>query len=233
MKLHALFAALLLAVPSVALSQVVVFENDESAWSLAAPQTSLMNFDSVPGSTSQPLVGDEFASLAGSPMIAAAALSETPDVFVGDPTSQVNAPSAPNMLYPTCDPSCEGIVTISFATPVTAVAATFLDVEADFASTGFSITPNSLTPEYAFSGSQGQASVAFLGIVSPSPFSSIDIHFSTGSNIDGVLIDDLQYSLVQSVPGLNMVALALLSVALVGYARTRASAKFPLNPPAA
>lgn len=187
--------SLLTVVDSVSLAQVVVYQNDEPGWLLAAGPAHLLDFDSIPGSTTVPIVGDEFIGLVGSPIISAAPLSETPDVFVGDPTPQVDAPSLPNMLYPTCDPSCEGIVTISFAQPVSAISALFLDVESDFATTGFSIAPNSPVPTYSFTGPQGQASVAFFGIVSAQPFTSVDIHFSTGQNIDGVLVDDVRYAL--------------------------------------
>ena len=51
-------------------------------------------------------------------------------------------------------------------------------------------------PEVSFSSNQGQASFSFLGLVSDSPFTSVDIHFATGPSSDGVLIDDLQYAVV-------------------------------------
>lgn len=202
---------------------VNTFENDLVGWQQATKDIVTLNFDSIPGSTVNPLTGNEFASFPGSPVIGTSPSSETNLVFVGDPSSQVNAPSPPNMLYPECDPSCEGIIRIDFDTPVLAVGATFLDVEADFATTGFSITLESATPEYSFSGPQGQASVSFLGIVSDEPFNSIEIHVSTGSNIDGVLIDDFKYELSSTsgvqVPTLTNIHIIILSLVLtfLGY----------------
>ena len=210
---------------------VTVFQNDQAGWLAAAGSTVLLDFDSIPGSTTTPIQGGEFSALPGAPFLSAAPLSETPDVYVGDPTSQLDAPSLPNMMGPTCDSSCEGIVTVTFAQPVTAAGALFLDVEADYATTGYSLTPNSPFPEFAFNSSQGQASVAFLGIVSDQPFTSVDIHFSTGPNIDGVLIDDLQYALASGVPvpllsplGLGTLAVAVGFAALVLiYAKRKAA----------
>jgi hypothetical protein len=184
---------------------VIGFENDEAGWQAAASGSgtvALIDFESITGSTTAPIFGNEFSSFAGEPSFALATQSESAEIFVGNPTTtQIPIPpSGVNMLYPTCDPSCEGIVTLTFGTPVTGVSAIFVDVERDFATTGFSLTPGALLPEVSFTSSQSPFS--FLGLISDSPFTTVDIHFATGDNVDGVLIDDLQYSVatVSAVP---------------------------------
>ncbi len=198
---------------------VFSFENDETGWQAAAGgsgSVTLIDFESITGSSTVPIVGDEFSSFAGQPFFALAPQSESAELFVGNPTSQVpTPPSGVNMFHPTCDASCEGIVTLAFDTPITSVGAIFVDVERDFDTTGFSLTPGATVPEVSFTSSQAQ--FAFLGLVSDSPFTSVDIHFATAPGVDGVLIDDLQYAVVPVPAAVWLFGSGLLG--LIGISR--------------
>lgn len=202
---------------------VVSFENDQAGWQAAAGSpgsVTLIDFESITGSTTVPIAGDEFSSFAGQPTFAVAPQSEFAELFVGSPTSQIpTPPSGDNMFHPTCDLSCEGIVTLTFGTPVTSVGAIFVDVEGDFATTGFSLTPGASVPEVSFSRNQGGGSFSFLGLVSDSPFTSVDIHFATRPGSDGVLIDDLQYAVVPVPAAVWLFGSGLLG--LIGMSRRK------------
>ncbi|QDU66234.1 hypothetical protein [Engelhardtia mirabilis] len=184
-----------LRVVTTAAAQLTVYENDPSGWLIATAGSSVvtLDFDNVAGSTSVPIVGNEFLAELSCPI-----LTDTSGngIFVGNPApGQVpNPPSPPNMLSPACTPSCEGVIRVSFSEPVRAVSAIFIDVEADFASTGLGLSLGAALPDVAFSSPQGQGTFSFLGVVSIVPFTAVDIHFATGANIDGVLIDDLAYA---------------------------------------
>ncbi|MFK8015707.1 MAG: thrombospondin type 3 repeat-containing protein [Gammaproteobacteria bacterium] len=176
---------------------MAAFENDALAWQTSASfdgalALELINFESVEGSETVPIQGDEFQSFTGDPLFESI---EGIGVFVGNPApGQIpSPPSGVNMMGPPCTPSCEGIIRLTFSEPVLAIGATFVDVEADFVSTGFSTIVDRTLPEVAFSAPQGQGSFGFLGLVSQKSFTAVDVHFATGANIDGTLIDDLQY----------------------------------------
>jgi hypothetical protein len=224
-KLHVLGAACacLAFLQTSVNAAVISFENDEAGWQAAAGgsgSVTLLDFESITGSTTVPIVGDEFSSFAGQPSFALAPQSASAELFVGNPTPQIpTPPSGVNMFYPTCDPSCEGIVTLTFGTPVTSVGAIFVDVEGDFATTGFSLTPGATVPEVSFTSNQGQASFSFLGFVSDSPFTSVDIHFATRPGSDGVLIDDLQYAVVPVPAAVWLFGSGLLG--LIGMSRRK------------
>ena len=74
-------------------------------------------------------------------------------------------------------------------------------------------------PEVSFTRNQGQASFSFLGLVSDSPFTSVDIHFATRRGSDGVLIDDLQYAVVPVPAAVWLFGSGLLG--LIGISRRK------------
>lgn len=173
-----------------------VFEGSAAAWAaaLGTLPISTITFDTIPGSTATPIVGNEFSALPASPTFTSVVGD---GVYVGNPAfSQIpSPPSSPNMLSPSsCAVSCKGIVRLTFANPVRAVGATFVDVENEFALTGYSLVPGAAAPDIAFSSSPGDQSFSFLGFVSGSPFTAVDIYFTTGLSIDGSLLDDLVYA---------------------------------------
>lgn len=180
-------------------AQVNVYENDFDGWvSQVENDTILIDFDSIEGSNVSPINGDEFSNKPGSPIIS---LVVGEGVFVGNPTNQIpTPPSGINMLHPGREDSVsiEGVLKVTFDEPVYAFGATFVDVEADFNSTGFSTNIGNTLPDISFTSSQGQGAFSFLGFSSEMSFTEIDIHFATGANIDGTLLDDLVYSLVTS-----------------------------------
>jgi hypothetical protein len=183
-----------LALPAFAAVQS--FEGNAPAWQAAvgaAPITTI-TFDTIPGSNSNPIVGNEFSSFAGSPVFTSIVGN---GVYVGNAAfSQIPVPpSPPNMLSPSsCSPSCEGVIRLTFTTPMTAVGATFVDVENEFALTGYSLVLGAVTPSISFTSAPGDLSFKFLGFVSDVPFTAVDIHFTTGPSIDGALLDNLVYA---------------------------------------
>lgn len=155
-----------------------------------------LDFEDVPEGR---LTGSEWSGAAGRPQLVSVA-GEGLYIGVAAKTfAQIaSAPSGTNMLLPievnSQDEPSEGIIRFDFDAPVRAFAATFVDVEADYASTGFGLS-NDATPRFAFnqapSGADG--AFAFLGVVLSDPVASIAIHFATGPSIDGVLVDDVRY----------------------------------------
>jgi hypothetical protein len=188
------------------LAQVNVFENNKPDWLNAVGQQTVttISFDNitVPPGTDPPVQsinGDEFSSNPGNPVISLVAGT---GIFVGNPALRQipNPPSGANMLIPDTV-SIEGILKITFNEPVKAIGATFVDAEADFATTGFSLNIGAPVPDVAFSSDQGNASFSFLGLVSDTPFTEVEIHFASRTGFDGALLDDLVYSLTGGPPG--------------------------------
>lgn len=197
----------------------VVYINSFDEWSNAVNQTiNTVDFESVPGT--KRINGDEFASLTASPNFT---VIRGTSMFVGNPiTGQNLTPvSGKNMLYPRCLLSCEGVIRVDFDQPLVGFGAFFIDVERDFATTGFSLDPDvSKGPQIAFEAPQGQNQHSFLGFTANQPFTSVDIYFATGRNIDGVLIDNLVYATELSTSAVPVPAAAwLLGSGLLGLWR--------------
>lgn len=181
-------------------SATVIFENNFSQWlNSTGDILDTIDFDSISAPSPIEIIGNEFSSSTLSPVFS---LIEGGSMLVGNPaTNQTLTPtSGENMFFPECNPSCEGIIRVSFDQSITSFGTFFIDVEADFTTTGYSLTSGNLTPEIAFSSFQGQNAQSFLGFISDIPFNSLDIHFTTGSNIDGTLIDDIYYGNVSAIP---------------------------------
>ena len=174
-----------------------VFENDFQGWADTVDgMISTIDFESVSASLPVEIVGDEFNSQPAGPVFSA---EDGTAIFIGNPSSETNQELTPvsglNMLFPTCDPSCEGVIRVDFENPVTAFGAFFIDVEDDFISTGFSLS-SSDESDISFTSSLGQNIQGFLGFIATTAFNTVFIHFATGPNIDGVVLDDISY-----VPG--------------------------------
>lgn len=171
---------------------VDLFFDDPAGWeAVLGGSGEVIDFDDQPSSGSAPFDGTAYEGLPGAPTFT---LIDGPGMHTQSSGQIPNPPSPPNMLAPTCNPSCEGIIRVTFGQPISGVGAIFVDVEADWASTGLSRTLDASVPDFPFPSDQtGQSTQVFLGITSSQPFSEVDIHFATGPNIDGVLIDDLRY----------------------------------------
>ncbi len=174
------------------------FENNFQGWldALTGDATTV-DFESVPSLSRRLIVGNEFADNVGSPVFTQL---EGVGMFVGNPSgeNQIISPvSGINSFFMGCDPVCEGIVRVDFSAPINAFGAFFVDVEADFATTGFSLS-DTLLPEVAFSSQQGQNAQSHLGFTSDFPFSAVYIHFSTGPTDDGAAMDDMSYVVVDA-----------------------------------
>jgi len=203
-------------------SAIITIENDFLQWSsLAGTSINTIDFESIPASTPVEITGNEFSNLALNPVFS---LVDGGGIFVGNPSTGQNLTptSGNNMLFPECNPSCEGIIKVEFAQAITSFGAFFIDVEADYLTTGFSLNLGNAVPEISFSSLQGQNAQSFLGFISDTSFNSIDIHFTTGPNIDGTLIDDMVYSAAQAPTAVPIPGTAWLLVAgfaAIGFAR--------------
>ena len=118
--------------------------------------------------------------------------------YVGLPTATPDfiPTSSPNVFQPTDTIPIVGTVLVTFAQPVNAVGAFFLDVETGFASTGFDFEGDG-TLEVAFGGDQGDDSIAFLGFTTDMPLTTVTISFGqAGTPADGVAMDDFQFATI-------------------------------------
>lgn len=191
----AVVAVIFVASPSQAVS---LFENDESGWdSMVTTLVTNINWDDLvlANGTSQTILGNRYSGLTGSPTLSVDASS---GLYVIDPgplffQEDFIPVSGENVFAPDNYPdSPQGILTVSFGTPVYALGAWFLDVETDYAGTGIKVDGTL----YSFSANQGDNSQSFLGIVSTTPFTTAEIHMANGPVSDGVGIDDLKFAVV-------------------------------------
>lgn len=201
----------------------VTLYTNQTSWDAALGTTPIVtiNWDDVAlaNGTSTTILGNRYSGLAGSPVLSVDASSGLyvidpgPNFFDADfiPVSGENVFAPDN--YPT---SPQGTLTISFGTPVFALGAWFLDVEADYAGTGIEVGGTL----YAFSANQGDDSQSFLGIISTSPFTTAKIQMATGPATNGVGIDDVKYAVV---PAPGAILLGGIGIALVGWLRRNRS----------
>lgn len=175
---------------------VSLFENDEGGWnSMVTALVTTINWDdlALDNGTSQTILGNQYSGLTGSPVLSVDGGS---DLYIIDPGPSFYEEdfipiSGENVFSPDDYPaSPEGILTISFGTPMYALGVWFLDVEGDYAGTGIKVDGTL----YSFSANQGDDSQSFLGIVSTTPFTTAEIHMSSNSGGDGVGIDDVVYA---------------------------------------
>ena len=76
----------------------------QAGWQAAAGGSSsvtLIDFESITGSTTVLIVGDEFSNFAGQPSFALAPQSESADLFVGNPSTRT-AQGGPRAYVPGC-----------------------------------------------------------------------------------------------------------------------------------
>ena len=173
-----------------------VVTTDVTEWEqLAGSETVTIDFeDASPGQ----LTGTEWNALPGAPTLVSVSGEGLYLGVAGTTYTQIaTAPSGTQMLLPIevssqQEPS-QGIIRFDFDSPVRSFAATFIDVEADFATTGIGLEGDA-EPHLHFP-EQPATLFAFLGIVLEEPVTSLAIHFATGPSIDGVLVDDVRYVL--------------------------------------
>jgi hypothetical protein len=192
---------------------------DQANWAaaLSAPINTI-NWDdvAVPDSTYTTIAGNHYSGLPGSPTLSIP--SGSPQLSglnvinpgPGGPAALGDHffPVSGDNVFADTPPSPEGILTISFGTPMYALGVWFLDVEQDYDSTGIEIA-GTLS---AFGSSQGDKSQSFLGIVSTTPFTTANIHMSSDAGGNGVGIDDVMYAV--PVPG--AVLLGILGLGAAG-----------------
>ena len=219
------FALTVCMAASVAAADVTVFENDKAGWDLAvgANPVTTIRFDdiTVPEGTYTAIASDRYVGLPQGPTLTAGGESNA-GLFIDNGTvlPDFTPVSGDNVFMPRPWPNVWGYLTVDFATPVRAVGAYFIDVEAGYGTTGIDIGGDA-TFEAAFSGNQGHASKKFLGIVSDTPFSSVMIRMNWPNSpppANGIAIDDLQYSPVP-VPG--AVLLGAMGLGMVAWMKRR------------
>lgn len=201
-------------------ANVTVFENDAAGWNAATVVKGTINWDDVAVADSgyQVISGSHYSSLAGSPQLS---IDSSSGLYIVNPGSGLLGGdfipvSGENVFSPDADPpaSPEGNLTITFNQTMNSIGVWFLDVEEDYANTGIKIGDTL----YSFSGSQGDDSQSFLGIVSSTGFTTAEIYISYPDHINGVGIDDLSYGVV---PAPGAVLLASMGVSMVGWLRRR------------
>ena len=191
---------------------------DQASWeaAISAPINTI-NWDDVvvPDSTYTTIVGNHYSGMVGSPMLSIPAGSpQLTGLNVINPGPGGPAalgdhffPVSGENVFADTPPSPEGVLTISFDTPMYALGAWFLDVEQDYASSGIEVGGTL----YAFGSDQGDKSQSFLGLVSANPFTTVNIHMSSAPGGNGVGIDDVMYAV--PVPGAVLLGILGLSAA--------------------
>lgn len=197
---------------------LMVYTNQASWASALSAPINTINWDDVvvPDSSYTTITGDHYSGMFGSPTLSIPAgspqlsglniINPGPDgpASLGDHFFPVSGDN----VFGDTPPSPEGILMISFSTPISALGVWFLDVEGDYDATGIEIGGTL----YAFDSDQGNQSQSFLGIISTAPFTTANIHMSSDLGGNGVGIDDVMYAV--PVPG--AVVLGMLGLGAVG-----------------
>ncbi|MEO1999820.1 MAG: PEP-CTERM sorting domain-containing protein [Planctomycetaceae bacterium] len=150
--------------------------------------------------------------------------SEFSTGYAGPPTATDYMPvSGANVFQPTTIVPNAGVVTVNFAQPVNAVGGFFLDVESGFAATGFDFDGDG-NLEVAFTSSQGDDSVAFLGFTTDMPITSLRLSLGqVGPIADGVAVDNFQFSTVPEPSCLAVLGIG--AIGLIGLHRRKLKRK--------
>lgn len=174
------------------------FTNDQLWRDNISSTVNTIDFESEITTGQKAIQGNEFNGAPGNPIFRISNGRGT-TMLVGDPTNGqqlVPGTSGINTFFTDCEGDCNGeVVEVSFAQPVNAFGAFFIDVEGGFASTGFTLSEIAANPDIAFTRRQGDGTQRFLGFTSEVSFTRVYIHFSTGGIRDGVLMDDVMYAL--------------------------------------
>jgi hypothetical protein len=222
-------AVILLLAAGAVWADLTVFENDPAGWQAAAggpAWINTINWDDVGPLAEggrQVIAADRYSALPGSPTLSVTGGS----LYVGNPDNpnlpndttffgyDFYAVSGDNVFSPDQSGSPEGILTITFDTPMTAAGVWFLDVEDDHLGSGLTAASGNAR----FSTNQGDDSQSFLGIISGTPFTTLQIHMSSIGGGNGVGIDDVMYS---PIPAPGAVVLGAVGLGLAAWIRRRA-----------
>lgn len=170
-----LIGAILAVVGGSASADITVY-TDQANWTAAVsgPITTIDWDDvTVPDSTYTTIAPNHYVGLPGSPTLSipGGGGPQLSGLNVINPGSGGPAslgdhffPVSGDNVFADTPPSPEGVLTISFGTPMYAIGAWFLDVESDHGSSGIEIDGTL----HAFATSQGDQSQSFLGVVSTS-----------------------------------------------------------------
>jgi hypothetical protein len=216
-----LVVAFLLPVASAGAAVITVF-TDLASWQTAVGASNTIDFES----TSGVITGSEFSASPGSPVFS----NQTGRAMVvGTGNSQLLPTSGTNLFLPVASPGDPtgaldgdpiGEIRVTFDTPVFAMGAFFLDLALASAlpSVGFDLTDDGI-PDVTFASAPGTGSQAFLGFITDTPLSFVDMHIGASDpDRDGAGIDDLSYVLAEAVAVMEPGSLALFGLGLAGLA---------------
>lgn len=127
--------------------------------------------------------------------------------------------SESNVLQLTSPTVRNGILEITFDTPIIAFGGYFIDVETSQAAPSTGIWTNADNIRYGFGGTFGDGKKNFIGMVSKTPFTVARIHLASdvSPSIDGLAFDNMEYA----VPAPGVASLFGLTALASGRRRRR------------
>lgn len=200
-------------------ASVQIFESNAAGWRQAAllhqNVVELLSFDeiSVAPREIRPMSPLTYADRRGNPVLSAAGVKPaySPFLAVLNHRDSAERPSSLPNVFTIDDGSVvnQGILHISFGSPVFAIGADFIDVEGAHQFTGIQIGSDPTL--HSISRNFGNHSKLFFGITSDEPFRTASIHFAATADLsvtDGVLVDDLVYALPIPEPSSRLICAA-------------------------
>ncbi len=207
---RASFAVCSFLLAGSAVGQVTAFQGDYAGWAAAAGSLrTLITFDdfSLASGASAAISPDHYAglTLTGVPSTPGSGLPFALNPNATDRTNGVAPVSESNVLQLTSTTIRNGILEVTFASPVIAFGGYFIDVETAGAARSTGIWSNADDKLYAYTSSFTNGGKVFIGIVSSTPFSKAQIRLAStvDPSVDGVAFDNMEYAV--PAPGVTLV----------------------------
>jgi hypothetical protein len=210
------------ALAGAASGQVTVFQGDHAAWAAAAGALrTLITFDdfALASGASSAIAADHYPglTLAGIPSVPGSGAPFALNPNATDRSNGVQPVSEFNVLQLGSPAIRNGILEITFDTPIIAFGGYFIDVETSQAAPSTGIWTNADNIRYGYGGSFGNGTKHFIGMVSNTPFTKARIHLASdvSPSTDGLAFDNMEYA----VPAPGVAGLFGLAAVLGGRRR--------------